>query len=155
VGILISPQRSAANLDSVFDGDPRFQVGERRFVVTVHEPTSRSSVANGGTPVNNYDHCVLSVDALEEFVAARRVDPLLLLEHPEDPEVRLTSELPITFRLLPSSGPPVKASRVTFPNETGGDKPLGSNKEALWAASWSRYGLKARGDASCGLLRPS
>jgi hypothetical protein len=36
--------RNGLMLDDVFDGDPRFQIGERRFVVTVHEPTSRSPV---------------------------------------------------------------------------------------------------------------
>ena len=28
-------------LDQIFEQDPRFQIGERRFAVTVHEPTSR------------------------------------------------------------------------------------------------------------------
>ncbi len=50
--------RNAVTLDSIFDEDPRFQVGERRFAVTVHEPTSRSPASSGGLPVSNYDHCV-------------------------------------------------------------------------------------------------
>ena len=79
-------------LDPIFDDDPRFQVGERRFVVTVHEPTSRRSVANGGTPANNYDHFILSADALEEFVQARRVDTVVLTANEDDPEQRLTSD---------------------------------------------------------------
>ena len=79
-------------LDPIFDQDPRFQVGERRFVVTVHEPTSRRSVANGGVPANNFDHFVLSADTLEEFVQARRVSTDILTAHPEDPEERLTSD---------------------------------------------------------------
>ena len=79
-------------LDPIFDQDPRFQLGERRFVVTVHEPTSRRSIANGGVPANNYDHFVLSADALEEFVQARRVSTDILTAHPEDPEECLTSD---------------------------------------------------------------
>ena len=79
-------------LDPIFDQDPRFQVGERRFVVTVHEPTSRRSIANGGVPANNYDHFVLSADTLEELVQARRVSTDILTAHPEDPEERLTSD---------------------------------------------------------------
>jgi len=84
--------RNGIVLDTVFDNDPRFQSGERRFVVTVHEPTSRSSASKGGEPVSNYDHCVCSVDTLEEFVQARRVSPDILTDHPEDPEQRLTSD---------------------------------------------------------------
>ena len=79
-------------LDSVFDQDPRFQIGERRFVVTVHEPTSRSSAATGGLPVSNYDHCVLSADTMKAFVEARRVSTDILTSSPEDPEARLTSD---------------------------------------------------------------
>ncbi len=79
-------------LDPIFDQDPRFQVGERRFVVTVHEPTSRRSLANGGVPANNFDHFVLSADTLEELVQARRVSTDILTAHPEDPEERLTSD---------------------------------------------------------------
>ena len=84
--------RDGVTLDTVFDQDSRFQSGERRFVVTVHEATSRSSAAHGGTPANNYDHCVCSVDTLEEFVQARRVATDILTDHPQDPEVRLTSD---------------------------------------------------------------
>jgi uncharacterized protein (TIGR03437 family) len=47
-------------LDRIFQNDARFQSGERRFAVTVHQPTSRSSAAAGGAARNNYDHCVLS-----------------------------------------------------------------------------------------------
>jgi uncharacterized protein (TIGR03437 family) len=79
-------------LDEVFDSDPRFQTGERRFAITVHDPTSRSPVASGGGPARNYDHCVVSADAMEEFVQARRVSTNIFTDHPEDPEVRLTSD---------------------------------------------------------------
>jgi uncharacterized protein (TIGR03437 family) len=79
-------------LEDVFAADPRFQTGERRFVTTVHEPTSRASAANGGRPASNYDHCVLSADTLEEFIQARRVSTEILTEHPDDPEARLTSD---------------------------------------------------------------
>jgi hypothetical protein len=79
-------------LDDVFDQDPRFQTGERRFAVTVHEPTSRSPVSGGGGPARNYDHCVVSADVLEEFIQARRVSTNILTDHAEDPEVRLTSD---------------------------------------------------------------
>ena len=84
--------RGGITLDSVFDRDPRFQSGERRFVVTVHQPTSRSSAASGGGPASNYDHCMLSADTMEEFVQARRIDTSILANHPEDPEARLTSD---------------------------------------------------------------
>ncbi len=79
-------------LDSLFDSDPRFQVSERRFVVTVHDPTSRRSRANGGTPANNYDHFIFSADALEELVQARRVSTEILTDNIDDPEQRLTSD---------------------------------------------------------------
>jgi endonuclease/exonuclease/phosphatase family metal-dependent hydrolase len=84
--------RNGITLDAVFDQDPRFQVGERRFVVTVHQPTSRSPASNGGLPANNYDHCVLSADTMEEFIQARRVATTILTDHPDDPEERLTSD---------------------------------------------------------------
>lgn len=80
------------NVDLVVGADPRFQVGERRFVAVVHGPTSRNSAALGGVPVNNYDHCLLSADCLEEFEAASRVEPAVLTNDPLDPEVRLTSD---------------------------------------------------------------
>lgn len=91
---LLSKQqgRDGLTVDSVFQQDSRFQVGERRFAVTVHEPTSRSSAAQGGLPVSNYDHCVLSADTLKAFVQARRVDPTILTDNPQDPEARLTSD---------------------------------------------------------------
>ncbi len=79
-------------LDGVFDSDPWFQQGKRRFVVTAHQPTSRSSVERRREAVSNYDHCVLSADALEEFLQARRVDPEILVLHPDDPEARLASD---------------------------------------------------------------
>lgn len=62
-------------IDSILDQDFRFQSGERRFAVTVHEPTSRNST---GAAVNNYDHFILSADCLEEFVTARRLDTTIL-----------------------------------------------------------------------------
>lgn len=79
-------------LDSVLSRDPRFQQGERRFAITVHEPTSRSLAASGGVPVSNYDHCVVSADSLKAFIQARRLDRTLLTDNPQDPEVRLTSD---------------------------------------------------------------
>lgn len=82
--------RGGITLDSVLAGDARFQAGERRFAVTVHDPTSRNSTT--GAPVTNYDHCVVSADVLEEFVQARRVDTNILTDDPEDPEQRLTSD---------------------------------------------------------------
>ena len=33
---------------------------DRRFAVTVHQPTSRSPASNEGRPANNYDHCAVS-----------------------------------------------------------------------------------------------
>ncbi len=84
--------RNGITLDEVIDRDPRFQAGERRFVVTVHDPTSRSPVGSGGGPARNYDHCVVSADTLEEFVQARRVSTNILTDHAEDPEARLTSD---------------------------------------------------------------
>ena len=84
--------RNGIVLESILDSDPRFQVGERRLVATVHEPTSRSSAEGGGLPRNNYDHFILSADVLEEFVQARRVQPEVLTADDEDPELRLTSD---------------------------------------------------------------
>lgn len=84
--------RGGITLDGLLDPDPRFRDGERRFAITVHEPTSRAPVASGGEPRNNYDHCLISADALEEFVQARRVDPAILTDHPDDPETQLTSD---------------------------------------------------------------
>lgn len=79
-------------LDSILESDGRFRDGNRRFVVTVHEPTSRASSARGGSPSNNYDHCVLSIDTLEEFIQARRIETNVLTDHSDDPEQRLTSD---------------------------------------------------------------
>jgi uncharacterized protein (TIGR03437 family) len=84
--------RAGVTLDAVIEEDGRFREGQRRFAVTVHQPSSRSSAAAGGLPANNYDHCVVSFDALEEFVQARRIDPSILTDHPDDPESRLTSD---------------------------------------------------------------
>ena len=84
--------RGGITLDAVLEQDPRFQIGERRFVVTIHQPTSRSFAENGGIPANNYDHCVLSADTMEEFIQARRISTNILTDHTEDPEVRLTSD---------------------------------------------------------------
>lgn len=81
--------RNGITLDPIFDDDPRFQSGERRFVVTVHEPTSRNSL---GSPVSNYDHCVFSADVMEELIQARRAATEILTDHPDDPEVTLTSD---------------------------------------------------------------
>lgn len=91
---LLSQQqgRDGLTVDSVLQQDSRFQVGERRFAVTVHGPTSRSSAAEGGVPVSNYDHCVISADTLKAFIQARRVDATILTDNPQDPEVRLTSD---------------------------------------------------------------
>ncbi len=90
----LSGQQGAGGitLDQVLDEDSRFQQGERRFVTLVHEPTSRKSAANGGTPANNYDHCLASADTMEELIQVRRVDPAILLDLPDDPEQRLTSD---------------------------------------------------------------
>ncbi len=110
--------KNGITLDSVFDGDPRFQEGERRFAVTVHEPTSRTSAAKGGEPANNYDHCVLSADTLEEFIQARRVDPEILTSHPEDPEERLTSDhfpIVVFFRTRGEGVAPDGASPIEPP----------------------------------------
>ena len=91
---LLSGSTGTAGLtvDAVIAADPRFQSGERRLTVAVHEPTSRSSAANDGVPANNYDHFVFSADVMEELVEARRVSPSILTDHPEDPEQRLTSD---------------------------------------------------------------
>ena len=82
--------RNGITLDDAFANDARFQTGERRFVVTIHDPTSRNS--STGAPVGNYDHCVISADAMEEFIQARRVQTNILTDDPEDPEERLTSD---------------------------------------------------------------
>lgn len=84
--------RSGITLDQVIAADPRFSAGERRFVVTVHEPTSRNSATNGGMPVNNYDHCVISANATKGLIQARRVMTNILTDDPQDPESRLTSD---------------------------------------------------------------
>jgi uncharacterized protein (TIGR03437 family) len=97
--------RNGLTLDEVLDRDPRFQTGERRFVVTVHEATSRSTAANGGGPARNYDHCVVSADSLEEFIQARRVSTTILTDHPEDPELRLTSDHFPTVAFFKTQGP--------------------------------------------------
>ncbi len=83
--------RDGVLLDPIFEQDPRFMFGNRRLVATVHDATSRSPATSGGMPRSSYDHCILSADALEEFIQARRVDPGILTQHREDPEIRLTS----------------------------------------------------------------
>jgi len=82
----------SAVLDPVFDDDERFQEGERRFAVTVHERTSRRTAANGGVPNSNFDHFVFSADVMEELIQARRVSTDVLTDDPADPEERLTSD---------------------------------------------------------------
>jgi hypothetical protein len=65
--------------------------------------------------VSNYDHCVLSADTLEEFIQARRVDTEILTSHPEDPEVRLTSDhFPVVafFRTSGEGVVPDRRSRI-------------------------------------------
>jgi endonuclease/exonuclease/phosphatase family metal-dependent hydrolase len=89
--------QNGVTLDGLLDADPRFQVGERRFVVTVHEPTSRRTTGVGkGQPAENYDHFILSADCLEELVQARRVDTTVLLDRSgelqPDGSRRLTSD---------------------------------------------------------------
>lgn len=105
--------RGGVMLDAVFDSDARFREGKRRFVVTVHEPTSRSLASAGGRPAGNYDHCVLSADTLEEFIQARRVDTEILTSHPEDPEVRLTSDHFPVVAFFRTSGDGVVPDRKT------------------------------------------
>jgi uncharacterized protein (TIGR03437 family) len=91
---LLSGQRGKGGItvDGVIDADPRFQTGERRLAVAVHEPTSRTSAANGGEPANNYDHFIFSADVMEELVQARRVSTNILTDHALDPEQALTSD---------------------------------------------------------------
>jgi endonuclease/exonuclease/phosphatase family metal-dependent hydrolase len=84
--------RNGITLDSILQQDSRFQEGERRFAVTVHEPTSRLSAAQGGSPASNYDHCLISANALKAFIQARRIDTQILTDNPQDPEARLTSD---------------------------------------------------------------
>jgi uncharacterized protein (TIGR03437 family) len=84
--------KDGITLDQIINSDPRFQTGERRLVVTVHEPTSRNSAISGGLPVNNYDHCIVSANALNAFIQARRVATNVLTDDPQDPETRLTSD---------------------------------------------------------------
>jgi hypothetical protein len=75
-------------LDGLLEADARFGEGERRFVVLGHEPTERYT---DGRAYLNADHCLCSVDALEELVQVRRVSPTLLTDNPADPAERLTS----------------------------------------------------------------
>ena len=58
--------------------------------MTVHDPTSRNVTT--GAPVTNYDHCVISADALEEFIQARTAETSILTDDPQDPEQTLTSD---------------------------------------------------------------
>ena len=105
--------KDGITLDSVFDQDPRFQVGERRFAVTIHEPTSRNSAAKGGLPVSNYDHCVVSVSTMKEFIQARRVAINILTDNPDDPEVRLTSDHFPIVAFFKIHGPGITLDRKT------------------------------------------
>jgi len=84
--------KDGITLDQIINSDPRFQTGERRLAVTVHEPTSRNSATSGGLPVSNYDHCIVSANALNAFIQARRVATNVLTDDPQDPEARLTSD---------------------------------------------------------------
>ena len=102
-------------VDSVFDDDPRFQKGERRFVVTVHEPTSRTTASNAGMPLNNYDHFVLSADVMEELVQARRLAPHVLTDDPSDPEDRLTSDHFPTVAFFRTTGDDVSRDTALQP----------------------------------------
>jgi uncharacterized protein (TIGR03437 family) len=114
---LLSGQSGSGGLivDSVFDDDPRFQTGERRFVVAVHEPTSRTTVGNGGLPLNNYDHFVLSADVMEELVQARRLAPEVLTDDPADPEDRLTSDHYPTIAFFRTTGEDVSRDTALEP----------------------------------------
>ncbi len=105
-------------VDPIFDADPRFQTGERRFVVTVHEPTSRTTAANGGLPLNNYDHFIFSADVMEELIQARRVTPDILTAHPDDPEQRLTSDHFPIVAFLKTRGAGVARDIATRPRIT-------------------------------------
>jgi uncharacterized protein (TIGR03437 family) len=125
------------NLDPIFEDDPRFRVGNRRLVATVHEPTSRSPAAQGGLPRNSYDHFILSIDALEEFIQARRVDPEILTADPDDPELRLTSDHFPIVALFRTSGEGV--SLDAGPKPAAGITGVvdgASFREAIAAGSW-------------------
>lgn len=84
--------RSGLTLERVIAADSRFSSGERRLTVLVSEPTTRSSAAAGGLPVNNYDNIIISADVAEELLAAQRLPTDVLTDHPADPEERLTSD---------------------------------------------------------------
>ena len=103
------------SLDPIFEDDPRFRIGNRRLVATVHEPTSRGPAVQGGLPRNSYDHFIFSVDALEELVQARRVDPEILTAHPDDPEFRLTSDHFPIVALFRTSGERVRLDASSEP----------------------------------------
>lgn len=64
-------------------------------------------------PANNYDHCVCSLDTLEEMIQARRVSPEILTSHPEDPELRLTSDHFPIVALYRTTGDGVSLDRRT------------------------------------------
>jgi exonuclease III len=106
--------KDGITLDSVFDQDPRFQAGERRFAVTVHEPTTRSSAETGGLPVSNYDHCVFSASTMKEFIQARRVSSDILTDNPDDPEMRLTSDHFPIVAFLKTRGDGITLDRKTL-----------------------------------------
>jgi len=105
--------QSGITMESVLDGDRRFGTGERRFVSVVHQPTSRSPVSSGGGPANNYDHCLVSIDTLKEFIQGRRVETTVLTDHPDDPEVRLTSDHFPIVAFFRTRGPGIALDRKT------------------------------------------
>jgi hypothetical protein len=76
-------------LDGLLEADARFTDGERRFVVLGHEKTERQT---HGEAFRNTDHCLCSIDALEELIQVKRVSPTLLTDHPADPAQWLTSD---------------------------------------------------------------
>lgn len=124
-------------LDPIFEDDPRFRIGNRRFVATVHEPTSRGPAAQDGAPRNNYDHFILSVDALEEFIQARRVDPEILTADPDDPELRLTSDHFPIVAFFRTSGEGVSLDAGPTPAAAiTGVVDGASFREAIAAGSW-------------------
>lgn len=76
-----APGFDGLTIGGVIAADLRFQTGERRLVVTVHEKTSRKK---NGDPNKNYDHFILSADCMEEFIQARRMNTSILLEHSDE-----------------------------------------------------------------------
>jgi len=102
-------------VDDIIDEDGRFDDEQRRLYVLVDEPTSRSR-KRLGSPVNNYDHFVISEDCREEFVAAYRLADEVLTQDPADPDRILTSDhFPIVaqFRLrgIGTTGQPIRPDK--------------------------------------------